>query len=107
MLGGGTGAENGTACIHMPNNFFNASLAPFAGNAIYIDQISAAANYNFPAYPGAQNGEGFAGTASIDLHTHFDGLGNTFASGPFPIYVGTSTDATLIQGATNTGTTCN
>ena len=108
ILGGGTGTEMGTACIDMSNNSFDASAAPITGNAIYIDQISTNANYNFPGYAGSPNGESAApaGTASVDLNTYFAGAGNTHMNGPFPIYAG-STDASFISGATGVGVACN
>jgi hypothetical protein len=99
LLGGG-GAETGTLCLDMNNNTFN-TAGPFSGNAIYLEQISTMANFNFPTYGGSPNGELAAvpGTASADLDPFFAGLGNTTVNGPFPSIAG-STDAQVIVGAT-------
>ena len=97
-------------CTDKHGNTFDASAAPFGGNAILYDQISEDAQHNVPDHPGSGNGE-FAfqcapGTASADLHTHQSGVqGNTLINGPFPSHPG-GVDASLVCGLTGSGSTC-
>jgi|GEM_PF-1643038 len=109
LVGGGTGAETGTACLDVRDNTFDASAAPFAGHAVYKDQISGAANFNLPGYVGSPNGEFAvacaAGSASVDAGAHHAGNGNTMTNGPFPFFAG-GVEASSVCGKTGAGTAC-
>jgi len=100
---GGTVTDTGTVNFDIEGNVFNASGAPGAGNAVYMDQISTLANYNLPGYTGSVNGEFAAtpGTASADIHTYLTGLGNTMTNGPFSFFPG-GVDAGIVSGVTGT-----
>ncbi|MEM9535593.1 MAG: cadherin-like domain-containing protein [Cyanobacteria bacterium P01_E01_bin.45] len=65
--------------------------------AIALNQPSATAQYILPGYLGAANGEANAGTASVDIDTYLDGLGNTLTSGTQPV-VGSDVDAQSVTG---------
>jgi len=100
---GGTVTDIGTANFDIGGNVFNASGAPWAYNAVYMDQISTSANYNLPGYTGSSNGEfaAPAGTASADIHTYLTGLGNTMTNGSFSFFPG-GVDAGIVSGVTGT-----
>jgi hypothetical protein len=100
---GGTVTDAGTVNFDIRGNVLDASGAPWAVNAVYMDQVSASANYNLPGYAGAANGEWAipAGTASADIHTYLTGLGNTMINGPFPSFPG-GVDAGVVSGVTGT-----
>ncbi|TDR22421.1 beta strand repeat-containing protein [Marinicella litoralis] len=108
-LVGGVGTETGTACLDVRNNTFDASASPFAGNAVFKDQISGSANYNLPGYSGSASGEFAiacaAGTASVDTGLHHMGNGNTMINGAFSTYP-TGVDASAVCGKTGIGTSC-
>jgi uncharacterized repeat protein (TIGR01451 family) len=106
ILGGGTGVEIGTACLDIRNNTFDASSVAFAGNAVFLDQISSLANYNLPGYAGSPNGEFMGGTASANIHTYLAGRGNVMVNGPFPGFPGGGVDAGLVVGVTGVGSGC-
>ena len=97
---GGTVTDTGTVNLDIRGNALDASGAPGAGNAVYMDQVSTFANYNLPGYTGSPNGE-FWGTASADIHTYLTGLGNTMTNGPFPSFSG-GVDAGMVSGVTGT-----
>ncbi len=106
----GGGIATGTACLDIENNSLDASGAPFGLNAIFLDELNAAATYNLPGFAGSPNGEfAFscpAGTASNDGHGLLSGQGNTFVNGAFPSFPGIMLDASLVCGKTGVGTTC-
>ncbi len=109
LLFGGAGTETGTACLDIRDNVLDASAAPFAGNAVFMDQISTVGQHNLPAYVGSGNGE-FAfscatGTASAGISTYLAGRGNTMTNGPFPLFGG-GVDASIVCGVTGTGAGC-
>jgi hypothetical protein len=107
---GGAGTETGTLCMDIRDNIFDNSAAPWGGNAVYLDQLSAAGNHNLPGYGGSANGE-FAylcsptGTASAGINTYLAGRGNTMTNGPYPVIAG-GVDATLVCGVTGAGASC-
>ncbi|PLY01017.1 MAG: hypothetical protein C0623_06400, partial [Desulfuromonas sp.] len=82
----------------------NNNGAAFSGNAVFLDQLSATANYNLPGYAGSANGEfntfGPVGTASTNIDTYLNGLGNVMINGPFPLFPGGGVDASLVNGVT-------
>jgi hypothetical protein len=108
-LFGGNGNETGTLCLDIQDNTFNASGASFAGNAVYLDQVSSLGHYNLPGYSGSGNGEftpcGAAGTASADIHTALLSLGNLMTNGAAPSQPG-GVDASLLCGVTGSGVGC-
>ena len=99
---GGTVTDTGTVNLDIRGNALDASGAPGAGNAVYMDQVSTSANYNLPGYTGSANGEFIGGTASADIHTYLTGLGNTMTNGPFPSFPGGVVDAGMVSGVTGT-----
>jgi len=108
LAGGGT--ATGTACLDIENNNFDASAAPFGVQAIFLDELNAAATYNLPGFAGSPNGEfAFscaAGTASADGHGLLLGQGNTFMNPGFATFPGIMLDASLVCGKTGVGTSC-
>ncbi|WP_395376848.1 beta strand repeat-containing protein [Marinicella sp. W31] len=106
----GGGIATGTACLDIENNSLDASGAAFGLNAIFLDELNAAATYNLPGFGGSPNGE-FAfscapGNASTDGHGLLLGQGNTFVNGAFPSFPGIMLDASLVCGKTGVGTSC-
>ncbi len=89
--------DTATICTDIRNNTFDSSSVSFT-NAVFFDQISASAHYNFPGYGGASGGGG----ASTDLGTYLTGRGNTLMPG-----AGLSAiDASLTSGITGSGSDC-
>jgi VCBS repeat-containing protein len=85
--------------LSLTNNHIDASGSAFAGNAIFLDQVSSDAHYYFPGYSGSPDGEAWGGNASPDLDTFFTAHGNVLTNGAFPNFPG-GVDAELILGAT-------
>ncbi|PLX99917.1 MAG: hypothetical protein C0623_08230, partial [Desulfuromonas sp.] len=52
-MAGGNGTASGTTCLDISGNNFNNNGAAFSGNAVFLDQLSATANYNLPGYAGS------------------------------------------------------
>ena len=106
----GGGIATGTACLDIENNSLDASGATFGLNAIFLDELNAAATYNLPGFAGSPNGEFAlscaAGSASTDGHGLLLGQGNTFVNGAFPSFPGIMLDASLVCGKTGVGTSC-
>ncbi len=98
MVGGGI-TDTGTLNLDIRGNALDASGAPWAVNAVFMDQISTSANYNLPGYTGSPNGEWMGGTASVDIDTYLSGRGNTMVNGPFPMFSG-GVDAGTVSGVT-------
>jgi hypothetical protein len=109
LTGGSAGSGDfASVCADVQNNvIFDASGGPFAGNAVYFDQISTDANYNLPGYAGSANGEfaGPPGTASFDIDAYLVGRVNPMTNGPAAVFAG-GVDAGLVTGVTGAGTTC-
>jgi len=100
---GAHGSDHATLGLDIRNNTLDASGATFGDTAIYLDQISGSAHYDFPGYAGSPDGEYNGGSASDDLSAYFVGRGNTLTNGPFPFSPGSPgvfVDAGVILGAT-------
>lgn len=103
-LAGGNGpgdyAELG---LDLSGNVIDLGDSAFGGNAVYVEQASLEAHFNFPGYSGSPDGEAFGGTASEDLAAFFAAGGNVLTNGDFPTYPFGPVDAQVILGATGEG----
>ncbi|MBV9932610.1 MAG: tandem-95 repeat protein [Alphaproteobacteria bacterium] len=106
---GAHGSDFATLGLDLQGNTLDASGATFGDTAIYLDQISGNAHYDFNThkpvtdYTGSPDGEYNGGTASDDLSTYFLAHGNTLINGPSPFSPGSPgavVDAGAILGAT-------
>jgi VCBS repeat-containing protein len=86
--------------LDMSDNIFDASDALFGANAVYLDQLSTDAHYYFPGYAGSPDGEGYGGTASVDLSVFLTLAGNVMVNGAFATYPAIGVDASFVTGVT-------
>jgi uncharacterized repeat protein (TIGR01451 family) len=98
LVGGGAG-DTSTLCADIRGNTVDAGGVSFA-SAVFFDQISGSANHNLPGYAGSPHGEfgsPSTGTASVDIESYLNGLGNWLTAGASAFFV---VDASLVQGVT-------
>ncbi len=108
----GAGTENGILNLDLRGNSFDASGAPFGGNAVFVSNLSATSNVNVydkangVGYTGSPNGE-FAflcapGTASTGLNTFWTQTprSNSFINGPFALFPSIGVDGSSLCGTT-------
>ena len=88
IVGGGPAGDNSQLGLDLGNNLFDNGGADFGTHAVFLDQVSTLANYYFPGYAGSPDGEGYGGTASVDLDAFLVGEGNVMINGAFPFFAG-------------------
>ena len=105
LLAGGTGVSGDHAqlCSDIRGNIFDASAVAFAGNAVYLDQISSDANHNLPGYAGSVV-PGAGASAGID--SYLVTALNVMTNGGLPAFPGGVDASAAALVFTANGSTC-
>ncbi|HEU0135008.1 MAG TPA: hypothetical protein VFR28_09305, partial [Allosphingosinicella sp.] len=100
LVGGNGPGDFSELGLDLGDNAIDLSDADYGGNAVYLEQGSTDAHFNFPGYGGSPNGEAWGGTASADLTAFFAANGNVLTNGAFPSFADGTVDAQIVYGAT-------
>lgn len=99
---GPNGSDIAEICSNIHDNTFDSSGVSFT-SAVFYDQISASAHYNFPGYTGSPHGENIGGAASTDLESYLLLNNNSLSAGAGASYV---VDASFTRNITGNGSDC-